>query len=42
MTVIRAASHLELDSGLGRHDAHLSYERSAPSWRSLCFGWELA
>lgn len=37
----RGASHLELDSGLGRHDAHRFYERHAPSWRSLCFGWEL-
>jgi GNAT superfamily N-acetyltransferase len=36
------ASHLELDSGLARHDAHRFYERQAPSWRSLCYGWQLA
>jgi GNAT superfamily N-acetyltransferase len=37
----RGATHLELDSSETRHDAHRFYEREAPSWRSLCFGWEL-
>lgn len=38
----RGASHLELDSGLARVDAHRFYERRSPTWRSLCFGWQLA
>lgn len=38
----RGASHLELDSGLDRHDAHRFYDSHSPSWRSLCFGWDLA
>jgi GNAT superfamily N-acetyltransferase len=37
----RGATHLELDSAEGRHDAHRFYERERPSWRSLSFGWEL-
>jgi GNAT superfamily N-acetyltransferase len=37
----RGASHLELDSALTRHGAHRFYERQAPSWRSLCYGWQL-
>jgi GNAT superfamily N-acetyltransferase len=37
----RGASHLELDSGENRPDAHRFYEREQPSWRSICFGWEL-
>ncbi len=37
----RGATHLELDSGEARTDAHRFYEREAPSWRSTCFGWEL-
>jgi GNAT superfamily N-acetyltransferase len=37
----RGASHLELDSGEARADAHRFYEREAPSWRSVQFGWEL-
>jgi GNAT superfamily N-acetyltransferase len=37
----RGATHLELDSGESRADAHRFYEREAPSWRSTCFGWEL-
>ena len=37
----RGASHLELDSGLARADAHRFYEREQPSWRSICFGWQL-
>jgi GNAT superfamily N-acetyltransferase len=37
----RGATHLELDSGEARADAHRFYERESPSWRSACFGWEL-
>jgi GNAT superfamily N-acetyltransferase len=37
----RGATHLELDSGEARADAHRFYEREQPSWRSVCFGWEL-
>ena len=37
----RGASHLELDSAETRADAHRFYEREQPSWRSVCFGWEL-
>jgi GNAT superfamily N-acetyltransferase len=37
----RGASHLELDSGEARADAHRFYERERPTWRSVCFGWEL-
>jgi GNAT superfamily N-acetyltransferase len=35
------ATHLELDSGEARADAHRFYEREQPTWRSICFGWEL-
>ena len=37
----RGATHLELDSSDARADAHRFYEREAPSWRSVCFAWEL-
>ncbi|MDX6605782.1 MAG: hypothetical protein QOD14_322 [Solirubrobacterales bacterium] len=37
----RGASHLELDSADVREDAHRFYEREAPSWRSVCFAWQL-
>ena len=37
----RGASHLELDSAETRAAAHRFYEREQPSWRSICFGWEL-
>jgi GNAT superfamily N-acetyltransferase len=37
----RGATHLELDSGIARTDAHRFYEREHPSSRSVCFGWEL-
>jgi GNAT superfamily N-acetyltransferase len=37
----RGATHLELDSGDARADAHRFYERELPSWRSVSFGWEL-
>ncbi len=35
------ASHLELDSGDARVDAHRFYEREQPSWTSRCFAWAL-
>ena len=37
----RGASHLELDSGEDRHDAHRFYERERPAWRSKQFSWLL-
>ena len=37
----RGATHLELDSGEARADAHRFYEREQPSWRSTSFGWVL-
>jgi GNAT superfamily N-acetyltransferase len=37
----RGATHLELDSGDARHDAHRFYERERPSWTSRQFAWEL-
>jgi GNAT superfamily N-acetyltransferase len=37
----RGATHLELDSAQVRAAAHRFYERERPSWRSVCFGWEL-
>lgn len=35
------ASHVELDSGDGRLEAHRFYEREQPTWTSRCFGWWL-
>lgn len=35
------ASHLELDSGLARADAHRFYEREGATRQSYTFGWEL-
>jgi GNAT superfamily N-acetyltransferase len=35
------ATHLELDSGLARTDAHRFYEREGGSRQSYSFGWEL-
>ena len=35
------ATHLELDSGEARADAHRFYNREQPSYRSINFGWEL-
>ena len=35
------ATHLELDSGFARTDAHRFYEREEPSWDSRSFGWLL-
>jgi GNAT superfamily N-acetyltransferase len=37
----RGASHLELDSGEARADAHRFYEREEPAYRSIQFGWIL-
>ena len=37
----RGASHLELDSGEARADAHRFYGREQPSYRSVQFGWML-
>jgi GNAT superfamily N-acetyltransferase len=37
----RGATHLELDSGEARVDAHRFYEREGPSWRSNCYAWRL-
>ena len=37
----RGATHLELDSAEARTEAHRFYERERPSWRSICFGWEV-
>ena len=33
----RGATHLELDTGEARPDAHRFYEREGPSWSSRCF-----
>jgi GNAT superfamily N-acetyltransferase len=35
------ATHLELDSGRERRDAHRFYERERPSWSSLSYAWRL-
>ncbi len=35
------ATHLKLESGTARTDAHRFYEREEPATRSLSFGWEL-
>jgi GNAT superfamily N-acetyltransferase len=35
------ATHLELDSGLARRDAHRFYERAGGTRQSYTFGWEL-
>lgn len=37
----RGATHLELDSGDERADAHRFYEREGPAWTSRQFSWEL-
>jgi GNAT superfamily N-acetyltransferase len=37
----RGATHLELDSGDARADAHRFYERERPDYRSIQFGWGL-
>jgi GNAT superfamily N-acetyltransferase len=33
------ATHLELDSGDARVDAHRFYEREQPLWTSRCYAW---
>jgi GNAT superfamily N-acetyltransferase len=35
------ATHLELDSGEARRDAHRFYERERPAWRSRQYSWLL-
>jgi GNAT superfamily N-acetyltransferase len=35
------ATHLELDSGVDRIDAHRFYEREGPAWKSYTFAWLL-
>jgi GNAT superfamily N-acetyltransferase len=35
------ATHLELDSGLARADAHRFYEREGGARQSYTYGWEL-
>lgn len=35
------ATHLELDSGDARPDAHRFYEREQPSWTGRNFAWQL-
>ena len=37
----RSATHLELESGEARVDAHRFYERERPSSRARSFSWEL-
>jgi len=37
----RGATHLELDSGEARVDAHRFYEREEPAWRGLQYSWLL-
>ena len=38
----RGATHLELDSGSARTDAHRFYERERPSWTGTQYSWWLA
>jgi GNAT superfamily N-acetyltransferase len=37
----RGATHLELDSGEARTDAHRFYEREDPAWKGLQYTWVL-
>jgi GNAT superfamily N-acetyltransferase len=37
----RGATHLELDSGDARKDAHRFYERERPAWKSSQYTWTL-
>jgi GNAT superfamily N-acetyltransferase len=37
----RGATHLELDSGRARTDAHRFYEREGPDWSGLQYTWML-
>lgn len=35
------ATHLELDSGIRRKDAHRFYERQQPAWTGMQYAWQL-
>lgn len=35
------ATHLELDSGIKRTDAHRFYERQGPAWTGMQYAWLL-
>ena len=37
----RGATHIELDSGIRRRDAHRFYERLGPDWVSMQYAWLL-
>lgn len=37
----RGATHLELDSGVARADAHRFYQREGPDWESKQYSWLL-
>lgn len=37
----RGATHLELDSGVRRKDAHRFYERQQPAWTGIQYAWQL-
>jgi GNAT superfamily N-acetyltransferase len=37
----RGATHLELDSGEARTDAHRFYEREEPAWKGFQYTWTL-
>jgi GNAT superfamily N-acetyltransferase len=37
----RGATHVELDSGSARVDAHRFYEREGPSWTGMQYSWWL-
>ena len=37
----RGATHLELDSGAARTEAHRFYERERPSWTGMQYAWWL-
>jgi GNAT superfamily N-acetyltransferase len=39
---VQGATHLELDSGEARRDAHRFYEREKPDWRSRQYSWLLS
>ena len=38
----RGATHLELDSGTARTEAHRFYEREGPSWTGMQYAWVLS
>jgi len=37
----RGATHVELDSGAARKEAHRFYEREGPSWTGMQYSWWL-